>query len=1379
MLFFFLQVQSTRSVQTSWTSSDDASSITTKVSSGGQLCITPSLTSINPNQIACTRAFASAPLQDGHLSNRKTDSSTVLSTSVTTFGGGLVIPVQPFVQNVKDETSQNVQNNNVHEHGTPLTIVQQSDSQSFLPNYADKSLNSSTNSGANHGHMLITQSSGLPLQRGLNSRPPPLLILPKSQVPPLQASKQAKLDDIMPAGTNASINPLSAPQVPYNSSAKTGTCALTVMNDRQLFIPSTNIMNDNNSSSTKDIPDDLNQSGNLGESCVEDDVDDEIKKQMEELDAEIKRKEREQEEIRRKKLELLEKMKQAKLANKLKNVTERSSSSDQKLKLDKYGPEEAGVKLEIVDSHVEIDRKRKHSGNVKDEDISGGKSCKDVVLASVSKDACSSEDMCLQNATMEVPPSNLRSKPHDVPNDELSVTVTDGVISITDNRIKEDIIPALSVEDSVLDLALSTNISVTDSGIDLENEAENCAVSANNEVPDDVETSKGVEFIEDIGVVNPFTGEYDETMKMETENEDQLDLSMKTNTDQKLNENVQTLDKNDFTNNESRKPPLKDDKNKLTNESQETVNEDSLSDSHDSGIKSDNIVKIYSDVSNSDTALNLVKVVRQSSVSNEGVCSKSNPGNKSTILPSTSTENSIFLTQTSFSSMTSSDPISTSSDIISKSSELSLASYCNLEISPSVLSTTSSKAQASEVMTVSTTTVGSLPQMSLKDSNVFAEESTDLPNPGLESDVENTHKLIASEGRDDCVVNTCSDEPLNLMCKTSISTGESHPPNSDNVENNLSGVGNVGLNPALSESTEKEVEDLSVHSHEPSILPLNECRDKSVVTIPALSLVSEKAPIQEVAQTDQVHPVDRIKSIDSNFVMPSSTKVMYIQDKPVCVQNVNGAMRLTAQINTVPERHSRSRERQRRCKSKLVEITPAHVKSPPRKVRITKPEPAHVQVSMSKERIKKMNKVYNIPPSIRQSSPYIPRKVPNYLSPHECLKPLPKPWETRAPKPAHMRRPFGIAGHLIVSTSRRRKRTFSGEHVSSPKFYSLPSTPTTPPSMPPRVSSASRASDIPGSYQETNRSNKLSSPDKCYDYQGPIRAHCRPRSSMNKEYFYETSVLRPPSIHKKGDVSVDKSDIIDLTSDVTLLKDSVERSVNNSLVTEQAIQDELNHAMSKRQRLDSEEINNRSQPRNENRTDDNRIDPEIIKKTFVKPPPPYTGRQRMPVLAQFPRRPPFDQPRVANKRLPYNQVFVCENQAPGAPRMQFIPRGMEVPRVQNPVHTRAAVNSMAQKQRWSQSPPYRRVPVDANFPPRPAMQEIHSPEFTAQGHGIRQAPVASPSHHEYGPNHAPDSAMMNTHVQPVQRQSGYPNVTMIQGQQVRLIPQSTGKFFMY
>lgn len=57
---------------------------------------------------------------------------------------------------------------------------------------------------------------------------------------------------------------------------------------------------------------DNTEANDVDERIRDDDMDDEIKKQMEELDREIKRKEKEQEEMRKKKLELLQKAKQAK-----------------------------------------------------------------------------------------------------------------------------------------------------------------------------------------------------------------------------------------------------------------------------------------------------------------------------------------------------------------------------------------------------------------------------------------------------------------------------------------------------------------------------------------------------------------------------------------------------------------------------------------------------------------------------------------------------------------------------------------------------------------------------------------------------------------------------------------------------------------------------------------------------------------------------------------------------------------------------------------------------------------------------------------------------------------------------------------------------------
>jgi hypothetical protein len=125
----------------------------------------------------------------------------------------------------------------------------------------------------------------------------------------------------------------------------------------------------------------------------------------------------------------------------------------------------------------------------------------------------------------------------------------------------------------------------------------------------------------------------------------------------------------------------------------------------------------------------------------------------------------------------------------------------------------------------------------------------------------------------------------------------------------------------------------------------------------------------------------------------------------------------------------------------------------------------------------------------------------------------------------------------------------------------------------------------------------------------------------------------------ENDSGPDVIEVIDLTADIppTKRSNSAPRPVESPKSKERAIQKELHQAVSKRQRLDIAEAPATEKINIAGRNAAARLQQQLLGQINARqrlmPPPPYTGRQRMPVLVQVPRQPMMDQqPRMMYAR---------------------------------------------------------------------------------------------------------------------------------------------------
>ncbi|XP_045171426.2 uncharacterized protein LOC123533706 [Mercenaria mercenaria] len=1172
---------------------------------------------------------------------------TVTTTSPSSFGNGMVIPIQPFVQNVPNALQQGyvqsipqlqpslvqIQSQNIDplfQQSSPVHIqnqlipvtIYQAGNQTLISNYTYTNAGSQLRVSSQSANViqaqpvnfnmnqtqLNTSSVRMPLCRPVNSGPPPLLILPKpSNLSSL--NEQCKQSQYLKKEISSLKNQKQKcePSKVKNNSSGKNHCQTFKQKTKQFS--SNGESCDSISESVHRPPSDSEKMLFDGTGNVEEEVDDEIKKQMEELDREIKQKEQEQEEMRRKKLELLEKMKQAKSI--IKKETEAEMTSKDKCEIDKGDKEKPDEDRKEISESAEDASEVVETGlqktptDTEEAYKERKRSCKDMVLSEVIEEE--NDDVFDSDAPIDLSSALKSSQVNDFSKANLSVTVSNGIISIKENN---------NIESSLVHS--SGNLETENEGGESEFD---CMDDDNSVLNDNYPTVKcdGINYIEDIGLVNPFTGEYE--INEDVEGVEYLDLSTKPDEcsndhdrkdiedsgNGKDMESAVSKDRNEDTNIDSNLK-VQTDKQDVTEKVEEESAEEnsSISSEKPATKKSPISISIINPVSSETDTINQPLIVSlPSSMTSVSVTSSSIPTMSCSVAQFSS------VAESEFSKSADAAPAITTDSILS-------AQHCDINVGISEESFETNNCETDDVPLnlekVKPTT--SLVTSGVHDvSDVLTKANTDnTPNTHIDT---NTQSMTQS--------------PTNLRERITESEVTNFKPQTSDQSCNRFPRKDMNLG---------SVQENQTHA-----------ADKQV---PSLPVAADKSLLQMQLSSPKRHS--------------SLQKVMRWQDKQVLAQGIDGTVNLVDANQQIVNKQNykmnsstrNSREMlKRRVRQKYMELKPAHYRSPPRKVqRGEKQQPAHNQKPTSRETMKKMCKTPFIHPHVvHKTSPYICRKHPIFLSPKEVEKPFPRLWEKRPPKSAHSKRPFGIAGHLIVQSSRKyRKRAVSGELASPPRFYSLPNTPTATSATPPRATSA----DFHSSYSPlqsptevqgpSNTSTTSASPNKTGDHHGaqvglpsPIRAHCRPKSMMTCNQFYETSVLRPPALLRnpkaKGESpGNDVIEVIDLTADIppTTRSDSAPKSTESPRSKERAIQKELSHAVSKRQKLDNTEAssNERGNCSSQNSAlRQQQLLSQIVARQRLMPPPPYTGRQRMPVLVQVPRQPTLEH----HQRMPYNR----------------------------------------------------------------------------------------------------------------------------------------------
>ena len=1150
------------------------------------------------------------------LAQQSSGCITVTTTSTSNFGNGMVVPIQPFMQNIPNtlppgyvqnmpQLQSNIvqiqspsikQNSPVHIQNQliPITIYQ-AGSQTLISNFTYTNTGSeqlASNQSANivqaqplsfsmNQTQINTAPVQIPICRPMNSGPPPLLILPKHSN--LSTFNQQTNQAFQTKKEHLSFKKRRmSPKCQNNNIEKKEKSEDKDIKQEGDQLNSCEEQINNGIDLKQDPSSDSGKEGSHTEKAEnsEEELDDEIKKQMEELDKEIKRKEQEQEEMRRKKIELLEKMKQAKNSSKIKE-TEVKVKSEDKCEIDKSVTDhsdktEEGTK-ESIDSELEGEKKdvQETVPEVLDKEIEKDCKvpCKDVVLSEIVEEANDDDDDVFDSDTPIDLSSALKSnKINSFSSENLSVTVSDGIISIKETNIENSL--------------SSVSVKETKETTDEKSESEfDCVDDEDGTVTENYTENKcdGINYIEDIGLVNPFTGEYE--INEDVEGVEYLDLSTTKTDDTSKNKEAEKCD--DI-------------------ESEESIVTKEISKSNESDNNIENLAKV-------EEKPEKVNGNHAPVISSEGSTSTNMPVSSCTVIPITNVSETID---------------QPSSNLIkSPMTVKSVVSSCDTTVVTTVTCSVVEKLSGLSECTVSST-LNSFPSSISSSISVNSKDS------------------LIDNGND------IGETPLNLE-KVKHSSSEKRPTlsHSDVTDQSLSASDkdvNAENSPEL-EKTEAFTEKLTQSINRKNV------QDK----IPQ----ERDAQMTNMSDAAKTLPQKQISSSTDGPPRSSSIrKLMQRHDKQVLAQGNN-----LDHVRQNAQRHGpgMNMDIRRRGREKYMEVKPAHYRSPPRKIqRGEKPLPAHNQRPTSRETMKKMCKTAFIHPLVKyRTSPFLRKKHPSYLSPKEIVKPFPRLWEKKPPKPAHSKRPFGIAGHLIVQSSRKyRKRDTSEEWTPSPRFYSLPNTPTSSGTTPPRATSVEfqrscsplhSPSDTQVSVpSSTNVSSAVSSTStlKTLDHHGaqvglptPIRAHCRPKSLMSSNQFYETSVLRPPALlrNSKPESEVQEPDIfevIDLTADLPQTTSSGlgPRQIESPKSKERTIQKELSHAVLKRQRLDSAEAPTTEKINYAGRQAASRLQQQlgqINARQRLMPPPPYTGRQRMPVLVQVPRQPVFEQmPRMQKIR---------------------------------------------------------------------------------------------------------------------------------------------------
>ena len=913
------------------------------------------------------------------------------------------------------------------------------------------------------------------------------------------------------------------------------------------------------------------------------DEDEEFKRQMEELDREIKRKEREHEEMRLKKLELLEKRRRAaevKSEEKQEgNLVE--ASTGPKVKLD--GKEQ--IYTEEANFHMIVDCS-KYNSVVK----------KDKVTIS-DKDSISVETEL--NATEKETDTTYHER-----NKQLITTETDNTSveaeaghqalqddSEDDSEDKDEgalviDLSATSKESRHSQLALQGCLPSTQ--VTLEGEVESkiqpgikkqCNSTYENQQLD--AHTDSIDYIEDIGRVNPFTGEMDDVVS--DYNVETLDLSNKsTNQVRADNSGTDTLEESlhsdnvsKFCGNDNVKQSLEDD-TAISDFSQQTDrNRDE--DACEMVSKQDNGSL---DLSVKPLCVFTFKEVDETTNTPYAFCPESNP------------ENDLLTQMKKMPSRFSKRPDDTAL-ILNTDKE----SMFEPESENAALENESRGMKSNMIASAISR---KLPNSAITNSALDEEIHTPVGKSQFVYGHSQGNMLSKRETNTDEYIENLSSESENSSCNRHVV--DNQPIISCSIQTSITSAPTFNIGRSSVVGNQALAIDTDIVSINRSLQP---AQNRSSVHL-------RQSPANEVPYRPQVSYKPMIN--DQNYVGPlglQSSEVPIPPHRermpgylPVCgsssslhsqgqhgTQVLHRRMKhtepfektspfcnigLNSARNDLKNRgHSVGRQQaQRRSKEMYMEIEPAHIKPLPKKIpKHAKPSPAHIHEINMKEIFKKMNKSHcQIPLVIQQSGPYFKRRDPVFQAPGD------NQGNTRSmndkPKPAHCQQPFRIAGQLIVTRKRPCKRIATEEIVASPpkRFLSVP-----PSSPPPQVEvqrSSSSTPNIPyatdDGYIEVVLPSQRSSED---DITSPIRAHSSADNFDPSHNITTDQVLRPPLSFKEGckDSSPKTSEIIDLTvaeSPKVEVSDHFSPVSERQNSTEIVIQTELSAAIAKRQNND-------------------------------------------------------------------------------------------------------------------------------------------------------------------------------------------------------------------
>lgn len=1305
-------------------------------------------------------------------STTTTASLTLAATPSSNYGSGVIIPIQPFEQtasntqgcyqnmlqlqpNIVQFQSQPIQP--IFQQISPIQIqnqlipmtIYQAGNQALFSNYSyidpgrGQSVNFQaqlSNSSENQSQLLSSNYGRNPIHRHESTMPPSLLVVPKpNDMPELknhvdQPQYQRPLASPVMASCSSvkTASPKSLASIPKSQQQSVTQCSTSVNCDSHETSNAASRMKDTNESNTT-------------LEGASDAIDDEIKNQMEELDREIQRKEQEQEQMKLKKSKLLEKMKQAKSAQPAIHV-ENDKSEIELRELHRFDQ----IQNAINDTNVvAIGKDRVHfeDGYV---DKEAKRSCEDVVLSESVEDT--RDGVIGSDIPIDLSSSIKSSQIIRLTDENLTVTVSNGVISIKERNTEPSLSPLTSDSMKESRKSLKSSAEKIDSVFsDIVNKE---SVLSGKYVANQCD---GINYIEDIGMVNPFTGEYDINVDSEEWQVEYLDLSINPDAD---SENKLPDDpKENMAYKELESAPLNDVTFKQVGTGDNTVEvcfskvyerKDKELDMKEESIAIESQLKLTKSIESSDN------VIIQALTSKPEI--------------EISSSSSLTSSITNVSGMSSNVSTITCSVVQSLRSPITSTEFSMPKTAPIITHTRSSNSLAALVDSVVETRKECCisdqldeplnlekTKVAMENANMFSDQphvTYDLEKIKIAVPEKGIINLIGMDTMYSKSTNVCQ-YPLPLQSNTNAECGAKYSQSPIDLTYSDEEA-NMQLKNAVDHSKYQSryanAQRLQAYQKQK-----NQMLRSNLVTATDISLI-QLAPLNLTSATCTISSKQSLKLQNQRLTDDVSGTTTSCNPNHEFVNNQNET--LTSGNLMAPMVH------QRKAREKIMEIKPAHYRSPPLKVqRSAKPSLAHGQKSTSLEELNRMSILpINFPVPVKKTSPYISMDAAVFVSPKEVDNPIPKQCDKRPPKPAHNKRPFGIAGHLIVQSAKKnRKRSASRELVLTPQYYSLPNTPTSYSGIPPRTTSVdshgnSNSNDLPADNQgHVNPAGNSASPLKMKEHHGahvalpvPIKAHCRPKSLIytsvcNK--FYETSVLRPPALLQNVNCPESSAhvEVIDLTSDIVtpiLVSNEVTLPLKTTKSKENAIQQGLNHSEAKRQRIEHVERNT-SQMRHDGSI---YIRPQQRSSKYMRPPPPYTGRQRMPVLSQVPRR-----PSVEEQRLAYEKGV----------ELRFEEGRRLVPHLsghgQSDMHWSQNQDPQTSPQRWS--PQYVGHESQRRYGAREYQSGRHTKGFIPGNEAFitsqQKVGMVTSKQRFYGPRHTMHAAGSATNGQPVRRLDQY------------------------